>query len=94
MHFADAMHDIVIDYEYMPSAISEIPSEYHEFLVSWTVINLIEIPQADAPDYAEMLRVKNLHESVIKMVEGDIKRTFKQSSGPTQIKNVWAGYDN
>jgi len=82
-------NDIVIDYEGSAAAITDIPDEYHEFLPSWVIVNLIEIPKPDASDYAEKLRVKNLHESIIQLVLDDVSRSFKSSSEPTFIRNVW-----
>ncbi|HBJ75679.1 MAG TPA: hypothetical protein DDY86_09320 [Syntrophaceae bacterium] len=82
--------DIIIDYEGAADAITDIPDEYHEFLPSWVIVNLLEIPKPDAPDYADVLKVKNLHETVIKIVLEDVSRTMKQSSGPTFIRNVWS----
>ena len=82
-------NDIVIDYEGSAAAITDIPDEYHEFLPSWVIVNLIEIPKPDASNYAEKLRVKNLHESIIQLVLDDVSRSFKSSSEPTFIRNVW-----
>lgn len=82
--------DIIIDYEGYPTTIAEIPSEYHEYLPAWCVINLIEIPPQDDPHFNDMIRTKQLQEAIIQMVENDIQRTFKSSSGPSQVRNVWA----
>lgn len=83
--------DIVVDYETAPSAISDIPADYHEYLVSWPVVNLLHIPKPDDPTYSDMMAIRQFHHDIVKMVESDIQRTFKQSSGPTFIRNVWSG---
>ena len=81
--------DIIVDYESYPTTIAEIPSEYHEYLISWPVVNLITLPAKDADDYQDRRETLNLHLSIIKMVQNDIERTFKASSAPSFIRNVW-----
>ena len=84
------LDDIIVDYEGAAAAITDIPDEYHEFLPSWVIINLIEMPKQDDPEYADAVKVKALHEGIIQMVTEDIARSFKTSSGPSLIRNVWA----
>jgi hypothetical protein len=80
--------DIIIDYEGKASAITDIPDEYHEFLVSWCVQNLMEL-NPDARDYDEKVTELNIHRNTMDLVIDDINRTFKASSEPTKIRNVW-----
>lgn len=81
--------DIIIDYESYPTTIAEIPSEYHEFLISWPVVNLLSLPARTDKDYADRRAALDLHLAIIQMVQNDIERTFKTSSAPTFIRNAW-----
>lgn len=82
--------DIIIDYEGAASAITDIPDEYHEYLVAWPSVNLMALgnPNED-PDYADKQAKLQLCQTIIQMVLDDIRRSFKISSGPTIIRNVW-----
>ena len=82
-------YDIIIDYEYSAIAITDIPVEYHEYLISWPVVNLIDIPDPESREYHDRIKVLNYHQSIIKMVDNDIDTHLEASSEPTQIRNVW-----
>jgi hypothetical protein len=85
----DYTSDIIVDYEGNPTTTAEIPGEYHEYLISWPVLNLVTLPAKNDKDYEDRRFTIEMHSSIVNMVESDIQRTFKASSGPTQIRNVW-----
>ena len=80
--------DIIIDYEGAASVLADIPDEYHEYLVSWCVVNLVEINPGDK-DYDEKIKTISLHKSIMMTVLDDISRSFDTNSEPAYIRNVW-----
>lgn len=67
----DFTNDLVLDYEKIPSAITDIPTEYHFGLVAFGVMHTIRIPAQDQTDYADKVRSLNYFR---KMWEGIVER--------------------
>ena len=82
-------NDLIIDYLQRPSAITDIPAEYHEGLVSWPVFTLIRLPKPESQNYYDFLSSKKHHQAVWQMVLEDIERTLRATSEPSYIKDVW-----
>lgn len=82
-------YDIMVDYEYLPDESSEIPAEYHEGLVAFAVINLINIPDPQDPDYAVFKKYFDTYTSIWKLVNDQIEATFKPASEPRSIRDRW-----
>ena len=80
--------DIIIDYEGAASALVDIPDEYHEYLISWGVVNLIEL-KPDEKDYDEKVKNLQFHKAMMMNVLNDIGRSFTSDSEPNHIRNVW-----
>jgi hypothetical protein len=82
-------NDILIDYQAATDDVTDIPSEYHEGLVAFGVINLIRMPKQDSPDYGDFVESKNYHQAMYAMVAEQIEMGLKASSEPTQMRNIW-----
>ena len=80
--------DIIIDYEGAASVLADIPDEYHEYLISWGVVNLMEL-KPDEKDYEEKIKNLNFHKAMMMNVLDDISRSFTTNSEPSHIRNVW-----
>ena len=81
--------DIIVDYIARPSAITDIPSEYHMGLVAFNVINLIRIPDRADPEerkiYADMIAQKQTHEGIFILIKTQIDQMFDVSTEPEPI---------
>lgn len=80
--------DIIIDYEGAASVLADIPDEYHEYLISWGVVNLMEL-KPEEKDYEEKVKNLNFHKAMMMNVLNDIGRSFTSNSEPNHIRNVW-----
>lgn len=78
-------NDILIDYVYSPSAITDIPKEYHMGLVAYNVVQLIIIPDPTDKAYQDKVASLQRNQKMLKDIEGQIDSTFKVSSEPTHI---------
>jgi hypothetical protein len=81
--------DIIVDYEAAATAITDIPDEYHEFLVSWPVVHLMNVSDTEAADYNDKVQQIQIHKGMMDVVLDDIARTYSASSEPSKIRNVW-----
>ena len=81
----DFTNDILLDYVKSPTAITDIPAEYHMALAAWNVINLIIVPPHTDPDYADRTGSLKRNEALLSRLEAQIRKTFKVSSEPTHI---------
>lgn len=82
-------NDIIVDYESAATAITDIPDEYHEYLPSWCVVQLMDVSDPKATDYNDKQSTLRLHEGIMAVVLDDIQRTFGAASEPTFVRNVW-----
>jgi len=89
----DFTNDVMIDYEKAPSAITDIPAEYHEGLVSFAVLDLIRIPKSDDPTFGDIIESKRFHEGMLNMITAQIGLSLKASSEPQYIRNAWGDSD-
>jgi hypothetical protein len=80
-------NDILVDYIDMPDAIADIPASYHEWLISFGIIDLMVIPKRGTVDYNLKIERLNLHTQRMARIEEDIKRSLKASTEPTYIRD-------
>jgi hypothetical protein len=87
-------NDILVDYVKNPSAITDVPDNYHEGLVSLPVLMHIKIPAPEHKQYDDLVSSKNFHQEMWKLVKNDIDQTYKQSSEPDHIPEEmdWDAY--
>lgn len=78
-------NDILIEYVSSPSAITDIPAEYHMGLVAYNVVQLIIIPKSEEKDYQDKVASLQRNQRTLKDIEGQIDGTFKISREPTPI---------
>jgi len=60
----DYTYDLIMNYRYVPSALSEIPSKFHFGIVSYGVIDLITIPPNNDKNYRDL---KNSYDRHLKL---------------------------
>lgn len=82
-------NDLLVDYEKRPSAITDIPAEYHEGLVGFGIVNLIDMPAPDNPEYAEYKRSRDNSFNMWQLVWSQIDETFGASTEPSTIRDTW-----
>jgi len=70
-------YDIILDYIKAPTAITDIPTEYHMGLVAWNVVNLIMIPSPDDRDFSDKVGSKKLHTDMMNLIKNDITLSFQ-----------------
>jgi len=75
-------NDIIVDYIKSPSAITDVPSEYHMGLVAWNVVNLIKIPDETNSKYYDHTKSHQFNMNLLKRVEEDLKLSFEVSTEP------------
>lgn len=78
----DYTDDILLNYDSAPDAITDIPAEYHEYLVSFGVVDLMRIPTPDNPEYSDKVSSLGYHHRMIDRITDQINATLKASSEP------------
>ena len=81
-------YDILIYYLASPSAITDIPAEFHEGLIAFNVLNLMEMPKPEGSDYADKSRVLELEKNVYDLVIAQIRNSLKSSTEPKELYDV------
>ena len=81
----DFTYDIMVDYIASIDETTDIPAEYHDFLISFGIIDLLEIPPPTDPDYNILTTTLNLHIQRLEKIRADINRTLKSSVEPKHI---------
>ena len=88
--FAD---DILVDYIKSPSAITDIPAEYHIGLVHFNVVHLIFIPEQDDKTFFDLISSSKNHATMLQLIEKDIDRTFHVSTEPSHLNQGFSYED-
>lgn len=83
-------NDLLVDYEGRPDSIEDVPAEYHDGLVAFSVINLIRIPDPSSPSYADKVAAKNFWTNIWQLVNQQIESAFSASSEPSYVRDEWA----
>jgi len=78
--YIDQAYDLLIDYIYRPSAVSDIPEDYHDGLVAYGVINSIQMPPSNDRRYGDMERAYQFHMSMFNLVKQNILESFQPSN--------------
>jgi len=81
----DFTNDIILDYIASPSAITDIPAEYHMGLVAFNVTTLLRVPMQDDPSYADLSKSYAFHKDIFKLIMDQIDQYFRESSEPESI---------
>lgn len=83
-------NDIIIDYLYLPTAVTDIPTEYHAAVVAYGCINLVVMPKPDDPGYADKRTSLEFQQMVFEEAMNDIAVNFETSTEPKFIRDVWS----
>lgn len=81
-------NDIIVDYIYRPSAITDIPSEYHDGLVAFGIMKHLRIPRPSALDYEDKKASFGYQSGIWQMIGNNIKTVLKASSEPSYVRDV------
>ena len=81
----DFTNDILIDYIKRPTAVADIPVEYHMGLVAFNVIHLMTIPPETDPNFNHLASSLNTHKKLLATVEDSLLRTFRVSTEPIRF---------
>lgn len=87
-------NDIIIDYISSPSAISDIPAEYHQGIVSFGIVNTMMVPKQDQPDYADKVASVEFHKGLWDYINRKIEETLTMSHEPINIADEEDYVDN
>ena len=81
-------NDIIVDYIARPSAIADIPAEYHEALVSFGVLKIIKVPRPEDKDYADIMAKLEFHRTMWRLISDSIDTSMKASSEPIYVRDT------
>lgn len=81
-------NDIIVDYMRIPSAIVDIPEEYHDGLVSFCVMQHMRIPLPTTKGYEDKKNSMVYHMETWQSIEHRIKTILKASSEPCYVRDV------
>ena len=80
-------NDIILDYIRNPSALTDIPDEFHEWFIGFGVDDLMVVPPPDMPDYQDKINTLQRHRNQMLKIEDEIRRTLKPSNEPSYIRD-------
>jgi hypothetical protein len=80
-------NDILVDYYYFPTSLTDIPSRFHFGLVAYGVITLIKLPAFDQPLFADYQMSYNVNKGLWQTCV-DMANSFS----PTSESNNISGY--
>ena len=86
--YLNMSNDIIIDYIYRPTEVTDIPAEYHDGLIAYGVIRLMRMPDSQKTlEYADKRKVLDEQSAVLTEIKRMINSTFQVSSEPSLIEN-------
>lgn len=80
--------DIIVDYVKRPSAITDIPSEYHMGLVAFNVLHLLKIPEQTDPTFGDKVAAYGHAKSTYAEVLSSINESFNLSGEPFDFEEA------
>jgi len=81
-------NDIMLDYIALPTAIADIDSGYHEWLVSYGITDLMHLDYKKIDEYYDKVAVVRHHEGRLAFIDRLIDQTYEASSEPEYIRDV------
>ncbi len=78
-------NDILAVYMSSPSAITDIPKEYHEGLVAFGIINCMTVPSTQDASYADKARQVEYAKNMYSLTVDQIRRSLAISSEPKEL---------
>lgn len=82
-------HDIVVDCIYNPSAVEDIPEEYHDGLVAFGVLRHLKVPKPNEKGYEDVNNSYAYFVNIWKETKRQIQLNMRSSSEPSYIRDVW-----
>jgi hypothetical protein len=64
--------DLLINYRYLPTSLTDIPEQFHFGIVSYGVVTLMELPKPDDPEFPDLVSSHKLHQGLWKMAQEQI----------------------
>lgn len=75
----DISNDLIIEYSYRPTEITDIPAEYHDGVIAYGVVRLMKMPNGKDPSFSDKRKVLDEQASVLKEIKDNI-RAFMQTA--------------
>ena len=83
-------NDIILDYIAMPDAIADIDAAFHDWLVSFGIVDLMSLPEDQGTlEFQDKVKTLQVHQGRLSMIDKLIEQTYQASSEPSYVKNVW-----
>lgn len=87
-------NDIIVDYIAMPDAIADIDAAFHDWLVSFGIVDLMFIPADPTdPTYQDKVKTLQVHQARLGMLDKLIEQTYQASSEPSYTREVFGSYE-
>lgn len=86
--YKDFENDILIYYISRPSAITDIPEEFHDGLVSFCVINLMRMPEQADKSYPDKATMMEFHKTMYDVTVSQIMKTLRVSTEAKELYDV------
>uniref|UniRef100_A0A6M3IFA1 Putative tail tubular protein n=1 Tax=viral metagenome TaxID=1070528 RepID=A0A6M3IFA1_9ZZZZ len=80
-------NDIILDYVALPDSISDIQSGFHEWLVSFGIVDLMTL-NPEEKDYYDKQKTLQFHGARMSKMEHFIRTNYVASSEPSYIRDV------
>jgi hypothetical protein len=90
----DFSNDIIIEYSYRPTAVTDIPEEYHDGIIAYGVVRLMRMPGGKDPSFSDKRKVLDEQASVLQEIKANI-RSFMQpatEAEPIEDDISWDSY--
>ncbi len=81
----DFTYDLIVDYLGMPDAISDIPAEYHEGLIAFGVLQLMQLPGEEHPKHASMISIYQANRAIWAGIFAQIESGLTPSLAPYNV---------
>lgn len=80
-------NDLIIDYIAMPDGLSDIQSSFHEWLISFGIVDLMTLNTVEA-EYQDKIKTVRFHEGRMITMTRFIQENYQSSSEPSYIRDV------
>lgn len=90
----DISNDLIIEYSYRPTAVTDIPEEYHDGIIAYGVVRLMRMPGGKDPSFSDKRKVLDEQASVLQEIKENI-RSFMQpatEAEPIEDDINWDSY--
>jgi hypothetical protein len=85
--YLDMENDIIIEYGYRPTEVTDIPEEYHDGLISYGVIRLMRMPEPKSPAFSDKRKVLDEQSMVLNEIKENIKAFMQPATESEPIED-------